>query len=116
MSENGSTEVKATNVLFDLRTVIGVLFAVYGVVCLVYGLVSYTDVDRERTGSINLNLWAGIGMLVIAAIFLAWSVLRPVRPAPATDADTSTGTDAETGADGRTGAPGATAAGDRPSS
>lgn len=66
------------DVLFDLRTIIGVLFAVYGVVCLVLGLASFTAADQQRAGGFNVNLWAGVGMLVLAAGFLAWSLLRPV--------------------------------------
>ncbi len=75
-------EANTRNALFDLRTVIGVLFAIYGVVCLIWGLVSFTDADRARTGGINLNLWAGIGMLLISAFFIGWVLLRPLQPTP----------------------------------
>jgi hypothetical protein len=77
------------DVLFDIRTVIGGLFAVYGVVCLIYGLVSFTDADRAKTGGINLNLWTGIGMLVLSALFIGWTLARPLHPAEpsAEDAD-----------------------------
>ena len=80
------TDRKA-DVLFDIRTVIGGLFAVYGVVCLVWGLVSFTDADRAKTGGINLNLWTGIGMLVLSAVFIGWTLARPLHPAePTADA------------------------------
>lgn len=79
---------RKADVLFDIRTVIGGLFAVYGVVCLVWGLVSFTDADRAKTGGVNLNLWTGIGMLLLAAVFVGWTLLRPLHPAePAADAD-----------------------------
>ena len=68
------------DVLFDIRTVIGGLFAVYGVVCLIYGLVSFTDADRAKTGGINLNLWTGIGMLVLSALFIGWTLAKPLHP------------------------------------
>jgi uncharacterized membrane protein len=87
------TDRKA-DVLFDIRTVIGGLFAVYGAVCLVYGLVSFTDADRAKTGGINLNLWSGVGMLVLAALFVGWSLARPLHPAEPT-ADSTTGPAAE---------------------
>jgi uncharacterized membrane protein YidH (DUF202 family) len=90
-AQRRGTDRKA-DVLFDIRTVIGGLFAVYGVVCLVYGLVSFTDADRAKTGGINLNLWTGIGMLVLAAVFIAWTLARPLHPAePAADAATDGG-------------------------
>ncbi|MHA3702019.1 hypothetical protein ACXR2U_07520 [Jatrophihabitans sp. YIM 134969] len=78
---------RVTDTLFDLRTIIGVLFAVYGVVCLVIGLVSFTDADSDRAGGVNVNLWAGIGMLALAAFFIGWCLLRPVVPKAAPDDD-----------------------------
>ncbi|WP_432562215.1 hypothetical protein [Kineococcus sp. SYSU DK003] len=83
-AQQEGTDRKA-DVLFDIRTVIGGLFAVYGVVCLVWGLVSFTDADRAKTGGVNLNLWAGIGMLVLAAVFIGWTLARPLHPADPAD-------------------------------
>ena len=82
-AQRGRTDGKA-DVLFDIRTVIGGLFAVYGVVCLVWGLVSFTAADQAKTGGINLNLWAGIGMLALAAVFIGWTLARPLHPAEPT--------------------------------
>ena len=82
-AQRGRTDGKA-DVLFDIRTVIGGLFAVYGVVCLVWGLVSFTAADEAKTGGINLNLWAGIGMLALAAVFIGWTLARPLHPAEPT--------------------------------
>lgn len=79
------TRPRFTEVLFDLRTVIGGLFAVYGLVCTVWGITSFTDADKQRTGGINLNLWAGLGMLLVGALFLLWSIRRPVVPVEPTD-------------------------------
>lgn len=87
MSDHESGETKATRQLFDLRTVIGGLFAVYGLVCLIWGLVSYTAADKAKTGNINLNLWAGIGMLVVSALFLVWAFTRPLQPDAPADTD-----------------------------
>ncbi|TQL66776.1 hypothetical protein FB381_0642 [Nocardioides albertanoniae] len=64
--------------LFDIRNVIGALLAVYGVILLLMGLIG--DPEVEKTGGPNANLWAGIVLLVIGAIFLAWGLLRPVVP------------------------------------
>lgn len=84
------------DVLFDIRTVIGGLFAVYGVVCLVYGLVSFTAADRAKTGGINLNLWTGIGMIVLSAVFIGWTLARPLHPAEPVGEQTDGASDATT--------------------
>ncbi|GAY11570.1 hypothetical protein [Pseudonocardia sp. N23] len=66
--------------LFDLRTIIAVLFLVYGIVLLIMGLVSTDDADRMKTGGSNINLDMGIGMLVVAVLFGAWVLMRPLKP------------------------------------
>lgn len=62
--------------LFDIRTVIGGLLGVYGLVLTLMGV--FGDLEESKTGSINANLWAGLGLLVGGLIFLAWAWLRPV--------------------------------------
>ena len=72
-------------VLFDLRGTIAVLFTIYGAVCLIWGL-AFTDAsERARSGGVNLNLWAGIGMLLFAALMWIWAISKP--EAPPADAD-----------------------------
>ena len=89
---SGTAKPSVTEVLFDLRTVIGGLFLVYGLVCLIWGITSFTDADSQRTGGVNLNLWAGLGMLAVGAFFVAWSLRRPVlAAATADDADDAAG-------------------------
>jgi len=61
--------------LFDLRYLIGGLFAVYGVVLVVASFF----VDRSKAGGIDINLWLGIGMVALGAFFLAWARIRPLR-------------------------------------
>ena len=82
MSDKGSSTAAA---LFDLRTVIAILFGVYGIVLTIMGLISSSAADNAKSGGIDINLWTGIGMLVVAAIFVTWTVLRPLRPATAPD-------------------------------
>ncbi len=65
--------------LFDIRTIVGALLGLYGIILVVTAVVHDTAADRVRSGGWNINLWAGIGMLVVAAAFLLWAVLRPVR-------------------------------------
>lgn len=63
---------------FDIRTFIALLIGIYGVVLVVVGLVGTSDDELARAGGVNVNLWAGLGMVVFAACFLAWARLRPV--------------------------------------
>lgn len=68
--------------LFDLRTVIAVLFGVYGIVLTIMGFTSDTPAELAKAGGIDLNLWTGIAMLVLALGFATWVRLRPLRTAP----------------------------------
>jgi drug/metabolite transporter (DMT)-like permease len=60
---------------FDIRNVIGALLGIYGVVLLVLGLVS--DDTGENTGDLHANVWAGIVLVVVAVVFIAWARVRP---------------------------------------
>ncbi|RKT88439.1 hypothetical protein SAMN05421805_13815 [Saccharopolyspora antimicrobica] len=62
---------------FDIRTVIALLFAIYGAVLVVVGATAGAEAV-EKSAGININLWAGIGMLVFAATFVLWARLRPI--------------------------------------
>ena len=85
MSEKASSAAAS---LFDLRTVIAILFAFYGVVLTIMGFVTATPENTEKSGGLNLNLWTGIGMLVLAAIFVVWARMKPLEAAaPPADAD-----------------------------
>ncbi|MFC4948978.1 hypothetical protein [Pseudonocardia sp. GCM10023141] len=76
--ETGTEEVhSAASTLFDLRTVIALLFGVYGVLLVIIGIVNSTPEQLAKSAGIHMNLWAGIVMLVLAAIFFAWVRLRP---------------------------------------
>jgi uncharacterized membrane protein YqjE len=63
--------------LFDLRRIIGGLFAVYGVILVILGLGA-SDAEIDKAAGWNLNLWTGVAMLVVAAIFVAWALARPL--------------------------------------
>jgi drug/metabolite transporter (DMT)-like permease len=65
--------------LFDIRTIIGALLGCYGVVLIITGAVKHGTADLARSGGWNTNLWAGIGMAVVAVAFIAWVRLRPVK-------------------------------------
>jgi hypothetical protein len=71
--------------LFDVRRVIGGLFVVYGVIVTVIGLFdSPSELDKAQ--GVRINLWTGLGMLALGAVFLLWQWLRPAEaPTPADD-------------------------------
>ncbi|MFI6366073.1 hypothetical protein ACIBG0_25335 [Nocardia sp. NPDC050630] len=75
--------------LFDIRTIVGALLGSYAVVLVVTGLVHNTGAEEAKTGGVNVNIWAGLGMGAVAIAFLVWVLLRPVA-VPTKDAPAST--------------------------
>ena len=63
--------------LFDIRRLIGGLFLIYGVILAVLGL-GESDASIAKSADININLYAGIGMLIMSACFIAWALWRPL--------------------------------------
>ena len=84
-SSEGETPRKAG--AFDIRTFIALLIGAYGIVLIVMGLVSNSDADAAKTGGLNINMWAGLGMLTVAVGFQAWAMWRPVVVPVDLDAD-----------------------------
>ncbi|MFD9001956.1 hypothetical protein ACFV0T_13440 [Streptomyces sp. NPDC059582] len=66
--------------IFDLRRIIGGLFVVYGVIVTAAG-ISPSDASLDKSEGININLWTGLGMLLLGVFFLVWLKLRPT-PVP----------------------------------
>lgn len=64
---------------FDIRLVIALLLGVYGVVLIVLGLGFTSDAEIDRSAGVNINLWAGLAMLIAALLFALWTWLRPLR-------------------------------------
>jgi NADH:ubiquinone oxidoreductase subunit 4 (subunit M) len=69
-------DIRAAN-LFDIRRIIGGLFLLYGIVLTVLGLGA-SDADLKRADGVNVNLLVGIVLLVMAALFIAWALWRPL--------------------------------------
>ena len=67
---------KHTAGAFDIRNIIGGLIGLYGVILTLMGI--FGDKELDKTGGVNANLWAGLGMLVVGLGFLTWARLRPV--------------------------------------
>ena len=65
--------------LFDIRTFIAALLGFDGVVILLMGLFGDQATSTDTEPPININLWAGLGLIVAAVIFETWKRLRPVK-------------------------------------
>ncbi len=83
--------------LFDLRVLIGGLFTFYGVVLILAGIFA-SAAEIQKASGININLWMGIGMLIVGLLFLLWWRLNPLqRPVdPAHDTEPVAGITAKT--------------------
>jgi hypothetical protein len=66
---------------FDIRRIIGGLFLLYSIVLIVTGLAGDHTVKNKASG-INVDLYTGIGMLVVGILMIVWAVTRPVVPEP----------------------------------
>ena len=64
--------------LFDLRSLIGGLFVLYGIMLTGAGFFT-SKANLAKASNININLWMGIAMLVLGVLFLVWWRLNPVR-------------------------------------
>ncbi|SIR67031.1 hypothetical protein [Micromonospora avicenniae] len=81
--------------LFDIRRVIGGLFAVYGIVVTLMGVFdSQAEIDKAE--GVRINLWAGLAMLAFGLLMLFWQWVRPAEP-PAAEQDGVIGQPDDTG-------------------
>ena len=65
-----SQATRRTAGLFDIRVIIGSLLALYGIILTLLGLFAVSDADLDRGDGLNINLWAGLGMLVVGIGFV----------------------------------------------
>ena len=75
-AEQESRAARAAN-LFDVRRFIGGLFLLYGLILFVLGLGA-SDSEVQKAAGVNINLWTGLAMLVVGALFLVWAFVRPL--------------------------------------
>jgi hypothetical protein len=75
-AETGDREAQAAN-LFDLRRIIGGLFLLYGLILTITG-IGDSDAEVSKAAGVHVNLYAGLGMLLLGAFFVAWALLRPL--------------------------------------
>jgi hypothetical protein len=65
---------------FDIRLIIALLTGVYGIVITILGLFVTSDEEiQNKSAGVNINLWAGLGLIVISILFGLWVRLRPLR-------------------------------------
>ncbi|MET0453163.1 MAG: hypothetical protein ABW137_15145 [Mycobacterium sp.] len=75
--------------LFDIRNIIGGLLAIYGVVLTIAGFAPAVLRDHSDPAAASnrsdlyigtdANWWVGLILLVVAAGFVAWALIRPLR-------------------------------------
>ena len=78
MSEPESTDTQKAASVFDLRRIIAGLFLVYGVILTIVGLTD-SKAEIARAAGVRINLFAGLGMLVLGGLFVAWALWRPLQ-------------------------------------
>jgi hypothetical protein len=95
VAETDNRAERAAN-LFDLRRIIGGVFTAWGVLLIVLGLFD-SDEEIEKAAGVHINLYAGIGMLIVGLLFLLWAFTRPLGQEirKSEEASASTGSDGE---------------------
>jgi len=79
VSESQPTSSRAAQAanLFDLRRIIGGVFATLGLLLTILGLTE-SQAEIDKAAGVNINLWAGLGMLAFALFMIGWALLRPL--------------------------------------
>lgn len=76
----------ASSRLFDIRLMIGGLFILYGLLLIGYGFFT-SAAELKKAAGININLWLGLGMLVLGLLFALWIKLAPLQHPDPNDVD-----------------------------
>ncbi len=63
--------------LFDIRFIIAALIGSYGLILVVVAFFT-SEEQKSKADGMNINLYAGIGMIVVAGLFMLWARLRPI--------------------------------------
>lgn len=74
--------------IFDIRIIVAALMGIYGIVLIiggaapgVLGIESHKPSDANRVdleAGTTANLWVGLILAAVAALFVAWALLRPL--------------------------------------
>ena len=77
MTDDKDQEKLATAArLFDVRSVIGGLFVLYGLIVTLIGIFD-SPADIEKAEGVRINLWMGLAMLALGLLMLLWLKLNP---------------------------------------
>jgi hypothetical protein len=76
-TETSKSRVAQAANLFDLRRIIGGVFVVYGLLLAILGLFD-SQQEIDKSAGVNINLWAGLGMLVFGVLMIVWALTRPL--------------------------------------
>jgi hypothetical protein len=87
-SQNPAPLPSAAAKLFDIRVLIGGLFTLYGVMLIIYGFFT-SAAELAKAAGININLWLGLGMLVLGLLFLLWVRVAPTKHPEPGEVDSS---------------------------
>ncbi len=71
--------------MLDLRIYISALFLIFGGTVTILG-VAPSDSQIQRAAGININLWAGLAMLMLSAVMGVWAWRSPPE-LPSADAN-----------------------------
>ncbi|MCX6284454.1 MAG: hypothetical protein NTW31_09495 [Bacteroidetes bacterium] len=56
----------------DIKIPIGLMFTIFGLLLTAYGFFTRLDASLYKPSlGININLWSGLGMLILGVIMLA---------------------------------------------
>lgn len=63
--------------MLDIRIPIGLLFTVLGILLTIYGIATNSNAAMYvKSFQSNVNLWSGIGMLVLGSVMLVTARLK----------------------------------------
>jgi hypothetical protein len=66
---------RAANLL-DIRRIIGGVLVVYGLLITGAGIFG-SNADKHQAAGVNVNLYAGLAILVGGILFVVWALSRP---------------------------------------
>ncbi|ORA64619.1 hypothetical protein [Mycobacteroides franklinii] len=64
--------------VFDIRNVIAALLGIFGLILVGVGIHDASAHNLAKAGG-NVNLWTGIAMTLVAAVFVAWALRQPAQ-------------------------------------
>jgi hypothetical protein len=68
-------QVERATTLLDIRRIIGSVLGIYGVLLIGAGLFG-SDADKDKAAGVNINLWVGLALVVVSALFWLWASTR----------------------------------------